>query len=118
MDEFAPVGTVERPAMSGTQDNYHGLPTCSEYEPRPKKSNPAPEKTHYYRATTEELQNLCTPYVPKNMDASTKWAYNNFQSWVEQRNRSEAVDTCPADLLEKAEPQQMDKWLSFYIIEN
>ena len=99
MDEFAPVGTVESPAVSGTQDDYRGLPTCSEYEPRPKKSKPAPdttryyephpkkskqapEKTRYYRATTEELQNLSTPYVPKNTDASTKWAYNNFQSWV------------------------------------
>ena len=135
MDEFAPVGTVESTAVSGTQDDYRGLPTCSEYEPRPKKSKPAPDttryyeprpkkskpapqKTRYYRATTEELQNLSTPYVPKNTDASTKWAYNNFQSWVEQRNSSEAADTCPADLLEKAEPHQLDKWLSLYVIEN
>ena len=50
------------------------------------------------------------------MKNSTKWALDNFKSWMGHRNSCSA-DKCPENLLEEMEPSHLNKWLSIFIAE-
>ena len=64
----------------------------------------------------EELKGFSKACVPKNTESSTKWALENFKSWMSDRN-SRSKEKCPESLLEDMDPTLLDKWLSAFIAE-
>ena len=49
----------------------------------------------------------------KNTETSTKWALENFHSWLSHRNNGAKcdVDRCPESLLKDMDSTQLNKWL-------
>ena len=43
---------------------------------------------------------MAVKFVPTNTKKNNDWAYNNFNSWREARNRAFPTDQCPLDLIE------------------
>ena len=70
------------------------------------------------QVTTEsELANAGKGFVPENTQATTRWALRNFQAWSSWHAETSPDDPVPEDLLEKCVPEELDKWLSLYIME-
>jgi len=67
--------------------------------------------------TQGEFEKAGKGFVPENTEASTRWALRNFQAWTSWRAESGPDKRVPEDLLEKCEPQELDKWLSLYVME-
>ena len=74
------------------------------------------KKSRFSKLTKAELEDLSKPCVPKNTETSTKWAVENFYSWMSQRNES-SDKKCPQTLLEDMMPAELNKWLSIYVAE-
>lgn len=84
----------------------------------PRNSEPKPKKTKVERfstLTSEALQKLSKPHIPKKTEASTKWAVDNFNSWLQHKNSTSAGEKCPENLLVDMEPCLLNKWLSVYM---
>ena len=62
---------------------------------------------------------MSVPFVPKNTIECNEWAYNNFQVWLENRNRSYPEDQCPKNLLHRLpwDPAAMSHWLARFACE-
>ena len=88
-------------------------------QPHPQCLEPPPKKQRFNTLSSEELDQLSTPYIPKNMETSTKWALENFHSWLSHRNISAKSEDnkCPNTLLEDMNPAQLNKWLAVYVAE-
>ena len=70
------------------------------------------------QVTTEsELANARKGFVPENTQATTRRALRNFQAWSSWRAETSPDDPVPEDLLEKCVPEELDKWLSLYVME-
>ena len=55
--------------------------------------------------STEQLQEICKGYMPKNTEKNTKWAMSIFNSWVKCRNERVAdTEKVDADNLAKPVP--------------
>ena len=65
------------------------------------------------------MDKLSKPCTPKNTETSTKWALENFHSWLSHRNNGAKcdIDRCPESLLEDIDSTQLNKWLAAYIAE-
>ena len=84
-----------------------------------KQSNPQElpaKKPRFTTLSNEELEGLSKACVPKNTESSTKWALENFKSWMSDRN-SHSTEKCPESLLEDMDPTLLDKWLSAFVAE-
>ena len=79
---------------------------CMSLQPRPqpaqtnnevllhKRDQLPAKKSRSSKLTKAELEDLSKPCVPKNTETSTKWAVENFYSWMSQRNES-SDEKCP-----------------------
>ena len=113
-------------ASSSAASLLHPLASRATYfehapnQPHPECIEPPPKKQKRFQTLScEELDKLSTPYIPKNTESSTKWAVENFNSWLSHRNlsaKSEA-DKCPVTLLEDMDSTQLNKWLAVYMAE-
>ena len=57
------------------------------------------------------------PVVP-NTDKSTAWALRTFTDWRNERNKHSATgDQCPLDLFEKPEAEELNYWVSRFVVE-
>ena len=85
-------------------------------QPHPQDLKPPPTKRFQ---TLSGEQSLSKPSAPKNTKTATKWALDNFYSWMRHRNNTAKtdVDKCPETILEDMDPKMLNKWLSAYIAE-
>ena len=91
----------------------------------PAEPSPSPKRTkvdvgpskRFLEVTDQELQELSKPFVPKKTSDQTKWALQNFHSWMENRNSRPEAEKCPEDLLLQMEPNLLKKWLSVFVAE-
>ena len=82
----------------------------------PSECEPPAKKSRFSKLSKEELDSLSKARVPKNTESSTKWALENFRSWMSQRNEC-SEEKCPETLLEYMEPTSLNKWLSIFLAE-
>ena len=77
----------------------------------------APPLKRFQTLSCEQLESLSKPSIPQNTKTATKWALDNFYSWMRHRNRTAktATDKCPESILEDVDPKMLNKWLSAYI---
>lgn len=55
-------------------------------------------------------------YVPPNTERSTQWATKVFAEWKQARQLA-GEECCPEDLLKRADPSDLAKWLSLFAVE-
>ena len=55
-------------------------------------------------------------YVPLNTGKATMWAIKVFDQWRESRNAA-SEEQCPDNLLVKPNVQQLNYWLSRFVVE-
>ncbi len=92
-------------------------PAAKKQHSQPRPTSPAPKKQHFQTVSSKELEQLSTVKQPKNTEYSTKWALKNFTDWKTERNAAFADTPVPDKLLETASPEDLNKWLSFYVAE-
>ena len=95
---------------------YLSLASTANIQVHPSECSPPAKKTRFSKLSKEELDTLSKACVPKNTENSTKWALENFNSWMSNRNES-SEEKCPETLLEDMEPTSLNKWLSIFIAE-
>jgi len=81
--------------------------------PRP----PIAKQQRFQQLSTADIQELSAIEQPKNTEYSTKWALKNFNEWKTERNSSFPDNPVPKSLLEEADAEQLNKWLSYYVAE-
>jgi len=71
--------------------------------------------------TDQDKEELSERHVPKNTEATTKWALANFNAWRQGRNEAFACDPnqqVPSDLLQFTDDsERLCKWLTLYVAE-
>jgi len=71
--------------------------------------------------TDQDKEELSERHVPKNTEATTKWALANFNAWRQGRNKAFACDPnqqVPCDLLQITDDsERLCKWLTLYVAE-
>jgi len=82
-------------------------------QPRP----PIAKRQRFQQLSTADIQELSAVKQPKNTEYSTKWALKNFNEWKTERNSSFPDNPVPESLLEEADAEQLNKWLSYYVAE-
>ena len=119
MDDWILDSEPVRSASSGSRARKHH-PT-SQLHPLPTKKHAPqpcpPQPTRFSTASKEELATLAKPYAPKKTEDSTQWAVRNLTTWMQHRNTSQSGDKCPEDLLQTMDPQQLNHWLSVFVVE-
>ena len=106
------------------------LKRCRQYEiedaavqPRRSKRNSTAPYAHledqFGETTLPEntVKSLSVGFVPKNTTGNTMWAVQNFQDWVSWRNELEPNNPVPSDLLFTSSATELNKWLSYFIVE-
>ena len=86
-----------------------------EHEKTPLAKKPKLD-TRFKVSTLQEMESYTDKKAPKNTAYSTKWALRNYRDWVQQRN-SHSDQKVPEALLTSGSAQQLDHWLSFYVLE-
>uniref|UniRef100_A0A1X7TLL5 ZMYM2-like/QRICH1 C-terminal domain-containing protein n=1 Tax=Amphimedon queenslandica TaxID=400682 RepID=A0A1X7TLL5_AMPQE len=89
--------------------------------PVPKKrrvSLSAPKSRFVYKSE-EEMDAIKKGFVPPNTEKNTKWAQKCFIEWLNERNSRQHQDElkCPVDILEKADPDDINQWFPLFIAE-
>ena len=64
----------------------------------------------------EDAEAAQKSYVPPNTERSTQWALKVFAEW-KQAWKIVGQDYCPEDLLERADPTELAKWVSLFAVE-
>ena len=112
----------------GASVNSPHLPTygpTSEHAPKGVLIQPHPQDLEllpnkcFQTLSSTELDKLLKPCIPKNMETSTKWALENFHSWLIHRNNGAKcnADICPETLLEDMDSTRLNKWFAAYVAE-
>ena len=58
-------------------------------------------------------------YAPPNTEKNTKWVQKSFIEWLHEHNRQHQNEQkCPVNILEKAEPNDINHWLPLFIAES
>ena len=83
----------------------------SDNEPVWKKTR-VQDKPQFQLLSTNAVQDLCSPKLPKSTEQCTKWVVKNFLAWKEERNRMHSEEPVPDDLLESASAEEISKWLA------
>ena len=73
--------------------------------------------TRFKTATEQDLNSYTEKQPPKNTAYSTAWAVRNYLDWVKQRNLRFPSAPVPEALLTAGTAEQLDRWLSFYVLE-
>ena len=75
-------------------------------------------KQRFAKVTEEDFSKLTEKHVAENTERNTKWAVRNFEEWRVAYNATTLSGrNCPEDLLQKADPKELNKWLARYIAE-
>lgn len=73
--------------------------------------------TRFKAVTEKDLESYSEKQPPKKTAYSTAWAVRNYLDWVKQRNLRSPSAPVPEVLLTTGTSEQLDRWLSFYILE-
>ena len=65
----------------------------------------------------QEMEEISRGYVPPNTAKSTAWGVKVFQDWRGERSQTDSNEQCPINLLEAADPVQLNFWLPRFIVE-
>ena len=89
-----------------------------EAEEKPPTTKKKKLANRFSVATTKEVESSSDHEPrPRNMAYSTKWALHNCTDWAKQRNSHSPEETVPPELLAAGSTEQLNKWLSFFVIE-
>ena len=83
-------------------------------------AKPGPSKKARFAKPLSETQTtkLENGPVEPNTEKSKVWALRTFTDWCNKRNKPSATrDKCPQDLLEKPEAEELNFWLSCFVVE-
>lgn len=84
--------------------------------PKKKKRQKKGKNDRFGDTTTDaELSELTKGYVPANTKRSTNWAVSVFSEW--RANTDNTDEACPTDLLERALPADLNKWIPRFVNE-
>ena len=84
------------------------------------KSKASASVDRFASVSDEKLAELSKGFVPDNTRKNTNWAMNVFLEWkaaTNSRLAKEKKSTCPDDLLDKPDLQQLNTWLSKFVVE-
>jgi len=89
---------------------------------RPKKNTSVDTKTRFGSPLKDgEMKTVVKGHVPVNIQRNTLWALNCFHKWMIVRNerawRDGNEDSCPEDLLDNADTQNLNKWIPHFVTE-
>ena len=89
--------------------------TVSPLEPVAKKLKLSLKKKSRFSVPVkeQEMSKVCERYTPANTQKNTAWALRVFSDWVKQRGGVK----CPLDLFEKPSADQLNYWLSRFVVE-
>ena len=73
--------------------------------------------TRFKFTSEEEYERLAKGVIPQNTSRSTKWALKTFDVWLNARNQDRGVESVPADLLTDPNIDQLNKYLSQFVVE-
>ena len=71
-------------------------------------------------SSTEELDQLCTPFVPQQTKSNNTWAQSVFKNWLLCRNGSKdpTIEKFPVDILQTDyETSVVDRALAAFVLE-
>ena len=99
------------------QPHPQRLPTTLQPHPQDYRYEPPTKKNRFFALSEEELEGLSKPCIPNTTKNSTKWALENFKSWLSSRKSTNSSDKCPESLLEDMDSAKLNKWLSVFVAE-
>ena len=88
-----------------------------EAEEKPPTTKKKKLANRFSVATTKEVESYSDHKPPRNTAYSTKWALDNYTDWAKQRNSHSLEETVTPELLAAGSTEQLNKWLSFFILE-
>ncbi len=71
--------------------------------------------SRFAHVTSDDMCSFSAGYVPPNTEKCTKWSLKVFGDWIASRKGSD--DECPVDLLVKQTPEELNNWLSRFVVE-
>ncbi len=88
-------------------------------QPHPQDLELPTTKKRFQTLNSNKLDKLSKPCILKNTETSTKWALENFHSWLSHRNNGAICDDdrCPESVLEDMDSTHLNKWLAAYTAE-
>jgi len=89
---------------------------------KPKKNTGMATKKRFGSSLKDgEMKTVVTGHVPVNTQRNTLWSLNCFREWMIVRNerarRDGNEDSCPEDLLDNADTQNLNKWIPRFVTE-
>ena len=75
------------------------------------------KKPRFDFTTEREIDNLSVAKPPKTTAYSTSWALRNYEAWQTTRNSAHPELPVPDNLLTSGSEEDLNHWLSFYIVE-
>ena len=89
---------------------------------KPKKDTSVATKKHFGSPLKDgEMKTVVKRHVPLNTQKNTLWALNCFREWMIVRNerarRDGNEDSCPEDLLDSPDTQNLNKWIPRFVTE-
>ena len=97
--------------------DFLGFKWDDDFQDQPHPPHTKRAKTRFKAVTDDEITKLSTVQRPKNTEYSTKWALKNFTEWRNARNTNNPDAQVPVTLIEDGDPEELNKWLSFYVAE-
>ena len=85
---------------------------CGRMEPEPEPEPKRKKLDHFAKPTSPTSMSK----IPPNTGKGTKWALKVFEQWRDNRNRS-SQGQCPENLLVEPSIQQLNYWLSRFVVE-
>ena len=68
-------------------------------------------------ATEDKMKENSKGYTPANTKANTECALRNFKDWCTWRKNESPTDPVPSNLLSSNDADELNKWLSAYVME-
>ena len=67
-------------------------------------------KERFVSVSSDEIEELKKPVVPKNTQRSTQWAVRCFEMWRKQQNEMSPQSQCPEDILLSDDLGKLSEW--------
>jgi hypothetical protein len=85
---------------------------------KPRLSLSLRKNRRFHPVSTEEVRDLKTKQIPKNTEASSKWAIKNLRDWYTDYNERNPDCKCPDSILSPScTKEELNKWLTVFISE-
>ena len=68
-------------------------------------------------STAKEVESYSDKKLPRNTAYPTTWALRNYTDWADHKNSLAQEETVPKELFSTGSCEQLNKWLSFFVLE-